>query len=74
MKVYNDEKIDIRDEDWFDDRWTVVTPHTPIDGQAIGTYKVMVEMATLHKPHLLCLVTKIAAYPSQRVLIHLLAS
>lgn len=39
MKLYNDEKTDIREEDWFDDRWTPLI-HTPIDGQAIGTYEV----------------------------------
>jgi hypothetical protein len=49
MKVYNDEKTDIRDEDWFDNRWTVVIPliHTPIDGQAIGTYEVWFPKASL---------------------------
>jgi hypothetical protein len=72
MKLYKSEKADIRGEDWFDDRWTVT--HTPIDSQAIGTYEVKGEMATLRKPHLLWPVTSFAAHPSQRVVIRLHAS
>jgi hypothetical protein len=74
MKLYTDEKADIRGEDWFDDRWSGSPPHTPSDGQAIGTYEAKVEMTTLRKPHLLCFVTKFAANPNQRVVIHLCAS
>jgi hypothetical protein len=50
------------------------SPHTPIDGQAIGAYEVKEETATFRKPRLLCPVTKFAAHPSQRVVIHLHAS
>lgn len=71
MKLYKDEKAEIRGEDcrgltivglWFLRILPSFPRRTPIHGQAIGTYEFKEEMATLRKPHLLFPMTKIAAH------------